>query len=379
MQNALTLIIRPPSVDSAYTEWLNNEQPGRSDALDILLQLATLPGAQHVSLLLPACWFTCCHFTLPEHGFVPTQQAIAWQVEEQLISNSETLHWTVVGQKDGICYVLGVDRHKLMQLLDSYRHAGLTVTTVIPDGYYLPIQDAGWTALQLENGWLVRNSEYSWSYMRTALFSQLVQQFTPEVSLVCYGEPPDGLHADVYPVEPPLHFYTSTYSEAPLNLLHGEFLVKASAHPVSVPWRKRIFGCAVAAVLVYLATKGAIIWHLHQLQNAERLALQQSWQRYFPGNKHQGNYRFFFRQTVKSAAPDPLTRLRQLEKNLQSFPGIALSQFAANKETGELSLTVRASDFTTLEKFIEASSNTLDLSPPAPSANNIYPLKSGGH
>ncbi|WP_054181101.1 type II secretion system protein GspL [Trabulsiella odontotermitis] len=365
MQTHPTLIVRPASEGTPFTEWLSDGQAGRSDAADILLSLSALPGAQNVCLLLPANWLTCCQFSLPPGSTTPPQQAIAWQVEEQLISNSEALHWTIAGRQDDICYVLGVDKEKLKQLLDTWRQAGLTITAVVPDGCYLPLSEDRWSALPLENGWLVRHAEFSWSYMTHAIFKQLTQRFSPEAPLIC---------EDMQP----LLSYSQQFTTPPLNLLHSEFGVVKPAYPVSAAWRKRIAGFTAAAILMYLGVQGAIIWGLHQEQSTQRLALQENWQRYFPGDKQQGNYRFFFRQKVKRFSPDPLTRLRQLEKSLKAVPGIELGHFAADKETGTLTLTVRAADAATIEQLIAHSGNTLALKLSSPATNNIYSLQGGG-
>lgn len=378
MKNIPYLIIRPPSEDSPYTEWLDNGQVERSDVQDILLQLSGLAGARNVSLLLPASWLTCCCFPLPQPGLIPTQQAIAWQVEDKLVSNSETLHWTVAGEQDGLCYVLGIERQKLALLVDGYRQHGLTITAIIPDGCYLPIQENGWSALRLENGWLVRHSEFCWSYLNTTLLFQLAERFTPGIPLLCYGDSAEEIPAKMLPGESPLLWYARKFSAPPLNLLHGEFRPNPPAHPVLPLWRKGIVGFATAAVLAYFCIQMGTIWHLHQRQKAERLALQERWQQYFPGDKRQGNYRFFFRQKVTTPAPDPLTRLRQVEKSLQPAPGIALAHFSATKETAELKIIVQTSDFSVLEQFVDQSKATLNLTLPQPSNDGVYTLRSGG-
>lgn len=377
--NALpALVIRPASETSPCTEWLCAGEITRMPEADALTQLAALAETHQVCLLLPVSWLTFCHFPLPPQGSSMDQNAIAWQLEDQLFINSETLHWTVLEIRDAQCYVVGVERQKLALLLETYRMAGITVATAAVDGGYLPVVSDGWSAVACDSGWLVRHSEFTWSFLNAALFSQLASRFLKEKTLICYGATPEGVHADSRDALSPLQLYEQAMTTPPVNLLHGEFQVVPPASQVPLVWRKRLLGFAAAAVLVYLGSQAALAGYLWQQQQEQQRMLQASWQRYFPGDKHQGNYRFFFRQKVKIPSPDPLTRLRQLEKILRTTPDVALGGFAANKESGELILTVNAADPASVNTLIDNSSNSLMLQATSPASGTVHTLTGGG-
>lgn len=377
MQNHSMLIMSPACEDTAFTTWLYEGQEGRSDDPDILRQLAQLPGGKNVCVLLPASWFTCQQFTLPHSGFSLTQHAIAWQVEGQSIGNCEMQHWTVIGQHEGVCHVLGINRKRLSALIENCQRAGISLTSVIPDGCYLPVEESTWTALKQEKGWLIRHSEFSWSYVNDALLPSFIHRFAQNVRLICYGTPPEGIVAEENPECSSMALFSRQPDVTFYNVLHGEFRVRPTVSRIPPYWRKGILAFAAATALMWLGAQGAIIWSLHQMQDEQTVALRKQWIRYFPGDRVTGNYRFFFHKKKNITAPDPLLRLSQLETLMATEPSVSLSHFTANQQTGSMNITLSSNDSDAIRRIIEQSRSTLMLQASPPARGSIWALQSG--
>ncbi len=370
-----TLVIRPETPTCPVTEWCLSGQLYQSSGADALRQIGLLSGADNACLLLPVDGLIYRRCSIPPQKFNASSQAIAWLVEDSVIGDSEDIHWTMTQRHDEYADVVGVDKQRLRTLLEDCRHAGISVKAVVPDGLYLPVIEAGWSALRLNEHWLVRHSDYQWSMINDTALHPLFEHFSPP-RLVCYSPPSSAFAAEYRDWRSPLAFYNERFSAPPLNLLHGEFRVKIPALGIPPTWRKGIISIATFALFSFFLTQTLVVWQQYSQKQQLTTSLRNTWQSYFPGDKRQGNYRFFFRQKVKQPAPDALIRLRQIEKLLQQVPGLQVARFSSNKETGELHLTLRAFIKQSIDQFLEISRDQLHLSLAQPAQGDVYHLQS---
>lgn len=355
------MVIRPPSSLRKEWEWMtlatDAERAIHTLSAEIpLYSLTSQPGAKNIHLLLPPEGFLHRSLQLPNARYKLTPQTLQWLAEETLPENASRWHWTVIEKRDAIAEVIGIQAERLTNYLAPLRAAGLNVTSVLPDGCYLPYQPESWTLVHQQENWLVRTAEHAFNELDANWLRHLAAQFTPD-NLFCHGELPADFRTaskiSQYPETPALTLYTPDTQTERYNLMHGEFYEQKKANKAN-KWLSRLALASIAlVVLSFVVGRGVALWQALQIE--EQLQQQQLaiWQSYFPHIKRTNNFRFYFKQQAAQQYSAAVPLFHHLQTILQEHPNLHLIGATYSLSQRSLLLKMTAPNEASIDNFCE--------------------------
>lgn len=359
-------------------QWCNTSAAEISDIHtlqkhDDIHQLAEINGAQNVCLVISPEYLIFRQLELPASNYKINNQSISWLAEESLLEECEQLHWTVIERRDQLLYVAGISGLTLRELIAPYKASGINITCVTPDGYYLPWEDETWSAIKCDDAWLVRTGEFNWCEIDENWASHLFTHYRP-ANIISFS-PLSENNVDYRPWKHPLISHCEYPGPSGVNLLHGAFRPVLPATPVSKRKQTFSWACFAICILSLALTQGYNAWHLHTQKISMQTESKTIWHKYFPGDKHSGNYKFYFPQMVKDHYPDVLTQLSGLQEYLKSFQNIKLISVRYDLDGHRFIIKLTTSSPDDVTALIKDSTKTFNFKrSTSKNDNNIYEL-----
>lgn len=353
------LFVRPDSREGGKIMWCESGSE-HVEVLDSLEALADHPLAARVCLLLPAGDMIFRHFTMPKK--VASQaMAFSWMAEETLIGDVDTLHWTVLHKKGAEVDAVAIDADRLRAALARCQEAGLRVIQALPDAWLLPVAAGGSTLVAQDNGYWLRLSPHVAAEMEASLLPLLMQK-ADDGEVWCYGDMPANVTVDVqHAWQHPLVLIQPQWQACRVNLLHGEFSLKAGNGRVA----KRMKAAAVAAGLLsvglLLGPRIAMAWMLVQQENQIQEEILQVYQHHFPSMRHQTNIKYHFGQNVKKQSKGIFLQLDELAAARQSVPAMEIDLLEYDAQQNTLTLSVSAQNQPALQAFVNQTRENFDF------------------
>lgn len=356
------LFIRPDSREDGKLWWCESgsQQVETLDSLADLSALADHPLAVRVCLLLPASEMIFRHFTLPKK--ISSQAtAFSWMAEETLIGEVDNLHWTVLNKKGREVDAVAIDAARLRHWLSCFHDAGLNVVQVLPDAWLLPVAPGGSTMVALDESYWLRFSPDGACDVDATLLPLLLQK-TREGEVCCYGECPDGVAVDEHLAwQHPLVLIQAQWQACRINLLHGEFSVKAASAGVSKGIKAAMIAAGILSVGLLLGPRVALAWMLEQEENHVQQEIVQIYQYHFPSMRQTTNIKYHFGQNMKKQSKGIFLQLDELEKAKQSVPEMEIDLLEYDGARGALTLSVSAETPQALQAFVNQTGEHFDF------------------
>ncbi|WP_019614777.1 type II secretion system protein GspL [Psychromonas ossibalaenae] len=255
------LIIRLASEASQKNHWLiwsddENEiiasgEVDNAEQLDLLTDKAL---QRSVVCLLPGV--DVCIKPVAINGVFTRQmqQGLPYLVEEELASDVEKLHFTVLAKEKDLIHIAVCEQSKMINWLSWLENAQIKAEQFIPEGLALPFSDNGsWQAVQLDKQWLIRESSLiAWSCDELMLESILQSKLTDLPSQVIEShstavEKHSGEWLNAEPVLP-MALLSDGVKGNKFNLLNGEFKVQSESNKNFDKWR--VPGVVVAVLML---------------------------------------------------------------------------------------------------------------------------------
>jgi general secretion pathway protein L len=253
-------------------------------------------------------------------------------------------------------HLMAVDKTNLRQWLGWLEDAGIKAHRLLADVLALPINEQGWSALQLGDAWLIRQNRWQGMLLATEWLNPLLQQWQDIQPVIAYAQTeqiPLGWqkeHGEGLSV-----LAAQAFSSLP-DLLTGEFKVKKRAS------KRRIGYFAAAACLLLTGVFFLLNTALQGYQQQKRAeALQQQasllYQQMFPGeNKKTNNLRASVQKQLKklqtyAIEPGLLSLLNDAAPLFNQLNNLQIDSihYDANKNTLALQLSV--TDLAPLKNF----------------------------
>lgn len=179
-----TLLLRPLP---GKLEWCcpNEAQPPVIVEQAAYLQpnaLADLPDAGNACLFLSPDYFCFRRVELPTENYKISEQTLGWLVEDAVVGDTDSLHWTVLAREENTLHLAGIARTTLNDLLTTFRTAGVTLTYIVPDGFWLPYVTDSWSLLKQDERWLIRYDAWKTGVLSEALLTHLLASHTEQKS-----------------------------------------------------------------------------------------------------------------------------------------------------------------------------------------------------
>ncbi|WP_434566450.1 type II secretion system protein GspL [Vibrio chagasii] len=266
------LTVRLSSEPQSPVQWLvwstSQQEVIASGELSSWEQLDELtPYAEKRSCiaLLPGNECLIKRVEIPKGAARQFDSMLPFLLEDEVAQDIEDLHLTILDKDATHATVCGVEREWLKQALDTFREANIIFRKVLPDTLALPLEEQGISALQIDQHWLLRQSNYqavsiNEAWLPIFLQSDWVALDDEEQSPTIFSYtalPSDdvrqqsGIEWQAKPAELVMSLLSQQAITSGVNLLTGTFKTKSSFSKYWRVWQKvAIAACLLVAVIV---------------------------------------------------------------------------------------------------------------------------------
>lgn len=259
------LIIRLASKASHKNHWLiwsdsENEiiASGAVDNAEQLNALTEKAQYRQVVCLLPSVDVYIKEVVINGVYSRHIQQALPYLVEEELASDVETLHFSVLSKQADLLHVAICNKQKIIAWQAWLESAQISCKQFMPEGLALPVvQDGQWQAIQLGNNWIIRESEQLAWGCESAMLAFMLEsklQDNPAQQIVSYSPLPENcpgqwLHNGAVLA---MELLARGTLHNKTNVLTGEFKPEKEANKQLKKWRVTGILSAVFVLLLML-------------------------------------------------------------------------------------------------------------------------------
>ena len=363
------LIIRLASKASQKNHWLI-----WSDSEDEIIASGDLDNAEQLNLLtekaqqraviclLPSADVSIRAVTINGVFNRQMQQALPYLVEEELASDVETLHFSVIAKQTDLVHVAICDKQKISTWLGWLEAAQISCRQFIPEGLALPVAaDEKWQAVQLDSQWIVReNQNIAWGCEQEMLdlliSSKSEDDFTPQIE--SYTPSAENKIGEWFALSPtlPMEILAKGTQNNKINLLTGEFKPKKESNKQLEKWRMP----AILSIILFVCLM--LNLHLKNLQvQKETLLVKQHveavYKQAFPLQNRLKYARI--KKKLKSmlaglegdVESSFLVMLNELVSTFEKNPQLKPSNIKFDSKKQEMRILASADNFQSFEKF----------------------------
>ncbi len=266
------LTVRLSSEPQSPVQWLvwsTSQQEviasGELPSWDQLDELTPYAEKRSCIALLPGNECLIKRVEIPKGAARQFDSMLPFLLEDEVAQDIEDLHLTVLDKDANHATVCGVEREWLKQALDTFREANIIFRKVLPDTLALPLEEQGISALQIDQHWLLRQSNYqavsiSEAWLAMFLQSDWVALDDEEQSPTIFSytalpsddvQQQSGIEWQAKPAELVMSLLSQQAITSGVNLLTGTFKTKSSFSKYWRVWQKvAIAACLLVAVIV---------------------------------------------------------------------------------------------------------------------------------
>ncbi|MFO6424205.1 type II secretion system protein GspL [Motilimonas sp. KMU-193] len=395
------LVVRLGSEANHVIDWLvwsSSEQEiiasGQLNHAEQLSQLHEKAGGRPIITLLPVSDVLLTKVEVPGKLTKQLQQALPYMIEEELATDVDNLHFTVLNCSQGFAHLAVVEKNKMDNWLDWLEAAQLKCRQFLPDVLALPASDEAWSAMQMGDDWLIKQGEFTGFSCDQSLLPFLLDRWlnppepenktkstnkdeADEVAqtestaqvIHCYTPLPQGVAGDwqLQTPELPMQLLAQGALTSNLNLLTGEYQPQKEYSKNWLLWKK--VGIAAAACLVLAVVSSVLTLHQVKQENAQlQQQIKQVYVTLFPDEQNIRDARIkaqlkrhlakLENQTQGADLLGMLAKIQPAFKQIPSFKPVSLKYEAKN---AEIRLQIQANTYADFEKFQSLLDNSLDV------------------
>ncbi|MFA0485900.1 type II secretion system protein GspL [Vibrio sp. 10N.222.55.B11] len=266
------LTVRLSSEPQSPVQWLvwsTSQQEviasGELSSWDQLDELTPYAEKRSCIALLPGSECLIKRVEIPKGAARQFDSMLPFLLEDEVAQDIEDLHLTILEKGATHATVCGVERDWLKQALDTFREANIIFRKVLPDTLALPLEDQGISALQIDQHWLLRQSNYQAVSINEAWLAMFLQSDWVALddeeqspTIFSYTALPSddvqlqsGIEWQAKPAELVMSLLSQQAITSGVNLLTGTFKTKSSFSKYWCVWQKvAIAACLLVAVIV---------------------------------------------------------------------------------------------------------------------------------
>ena len=323
-----------------------------------LSELTERAGHRSVIVLVPGSDVIFRALTLPGRLTSQTQQALPFMLEDEIASDVEQLHITVLTHQGQQVQIAAVEQEQMQRWLSWLADAGLTAQQLLPDVLALPQPaDGSWSMLQLGSQWLIRQSQWQGTVVDDNWLPIWMSSHEQLPRLHSYTPASEAVTAEwqISLCELPLQLFAEHLPSKQSNLLQGSYRTVA-------PWKKQWTRWRLPALLagfwllLFVGNQSLEYRTLSQQQQQLQQQMTTLYRQLFPAEKRVINPRVQLKQHLDALQKKPqsdsfLSQLALLAPLLQQTSGLELQQLQFDAGKQEFRLLISAKDFQTLEQF----------------------------
>ena len=382
------LIIRLASEANQLIHWLvwsESEKEiigsGQVENAQALKQLSEKAQSRKVICLLPSVEVTLKSVKIEGALTRQMQRALPYMLEDDLASDVDKLHFSILAKEAGVVQVAICAKNKLQAWLEWLKEAEIEVIRFVPEVLALPIPDENkWSAIQLDQHWMIRESDsYGWGceseMLNTILQLRLLEN--PEQMIESYSVPPEKNNTNWQFVDAilPMQLLAEGCIKNKINILTGEFKVKKESSLHMQKWKSPAI--AVVVLLVVILAKLFIQNHHVEQQTLQvKKQIEEMYKQAFPGQRALKYTRI--KKKIKgllketsggNTESDFLVILNDLQPVFQADPSLKISTLKFKSEKKEIDFSVSADSFQAFEKIEKSIPDNYQLEQGALSNN----------
>jgi len=366
------LIIRLASEADQVIHWLiwsDTEKEiiasGEIDNAQALSLLTEKSETRKVVCLVPSVDVTLKSVTINGAFNRQMQQALPYMLEDELASDVDKLHFSVLAKQTGLVDVAICFKSKLQMWLDWLSAAEIFCQRLIPETLALPdVEDEQWQAVQLEDHWLIREGKYqAWGCENEMLADILQLRLTENTQQIVksYSPIPENCVGQWQLAEIilPMQLLAEGCINNQCNLLTGEFKVNKESNLQLQKWKYP----AIAAVILFVLLLINLSLQIKQVDE-QTLQVQKQvetvYQKSFP---EQGRLRYSrIKKKLKGLLADVSTAnqdtgllviLNDLVPALKAIPNLQISSLKFDAKNQQVSMAISADSFQAFEQLTE--------------------------
>lgn len=334
---------------------------------------AAAAAGGRVVALAPGADVLLTSATLPTRNRKRMLAAVPFALEEQLISDIETLHFALGPVATlGPVPVAVVERGHMQQWLDNLRQIELRPDAVIPEQLALPWQAGTWTVLYEAHQVLVRTAPQQGFATEPALLGALLRSALQDAG----DARPEGLQVhlcmpagdelvqlvaefnltlDLVSCDDPLALFAAHYvPEQSINLLQGSFSRNEQFGRLWRPWRMTA-ALLIAWIVLGMGTRIIEYQRLAHEKVALDNKIEQIYRQAFPADKNLVNPRVQMERHLAELSGGGgngagfLDLLAQTGPAFKATPGLTIKSLRS--QNGELELELNIKDLQTLDQL----------------------------
>ncbi|MEZ9136603.1 type II secretion system protein GspL [Vibrio sp. 10N.286.52.B1] len=266
------LTVRLSSEPQSPVQWLvwstSQQEVIASGELSSWEQLDELtPYAEKRSCiaLLPGNECLIKRVEIPKGAARQFDSMLPFLLEDEVAQDIEDLHLTILDKDTTHATVCGVEHEWLRQALGKFREANIIFRKVLPDTLAVPLEEHGISALQIDQHWLLRQSNYQAVSINEAWLAMFLQSDWVALddeeqspTIFSYTALPSddvqlqsGIEWQAKPAELVMSLLSQQAITSGVNLLTGTFKTKSSFSKYWRVWQKvAIAACLLVAVIV---------------------------------------------------------------------------------------------------------------------------------
>nr|WP_275665859.1 type II secretion system protein GspL [Vibrio sp. Isolate31] len=266
------LTVRLSSEPQSPVQWLvwsTSQQEviasGELSSWEQLDELAPYAEKRSCIALLPGNECLIKRVEIPKGAARQFDSMLPFLLEDEVAQDIEDLHLTILDKDATHATVCGVEREWLKQALDTFREANIIFRKVLPDTLALPLEEQGISALQIEQHWLLRQSNYQAVSINEAWLAMFLQSDWVALddeeqspTIFSYTALPSddvqqqsGIEWQAKPAELVMSLLSQQAITSGVNLLTGTFKTKSSFSKYWRVWQKvAIAACLLVAIIV---------------------------------------------------------------------------------------------------------------------------------
>lgn len=278
------LIIRLASHASQKNHWLiwsDNEkeiiasgQVDNAAQLDLLTEKAL---SRLVICLLPGVDIAIKEVEISGSFNRQMQQALPYMLEEDLASDVEQLHFSVINKQTDLVHVAVCEKQKISQWISWLADAQINCKQFIPEYLALPeVAENRWQALLLDQQWLIREGLYSGWCSEPEMLDLLLEEKlanNDDLQIESYTAKPQNESTQWINKDPilPMELLTLGTLDNKINLLTGEFQAKKARNKNLHKWKLS----AVLVLSLFILSMVNIYLQAVQVDKQTQLAKKQ--------------------------------------------------------------------------------------------------------
>lgn len=322
-----------------------------------LSALTTRAGGRPIITLLPGGDITFREVALPSRSNKQLLNALPYMLEEQLSSDVDSLHFSILEKQGNKVTVAIVADTKMQQWQAWLADAELNCDQFIPDVLTLPLADA-FSAVEFDGQWLIRQGRSTGMSVDADLlaFVLAVDEETEAKQVQCYSDISDydveGLQQA--PIELPMKLCAQGAVVSSVNLLQGEYQVAKTENVFAKYWRGATIAAVVAVIMIF-SYKFVVLQQLQQQKMTLDNDIKQVYVQVFKPKKVRLNTRLIKKQMQNrlnqlqggGSGDSFLAMLDQIAPTLAKSPSVKAISMRFDQKQNTLRLQARTADFQT--------------------------------